>query len=195
MKVCLFGGTFDPPHIGHLIIAETVKETEGFDKMIFVPAGIPPHKTKSDLSTIEDRLIMLRLALEGNENFELSNVEIKRGGVSYAIDTIRELKKRYNLKSKEIYFLMGSDTLKEFHTWHKPEEILEESQVLVAARPGFRPSWISPDILSHIHFANVPQIEISSSLLRQRIIARQTVRYAVPAAVEEYILEKGLYRR
>jgi len=195
MKVCLFGGTFDPPHIGHLIIAETVKETEGFDKMIFVPAGIPPHKTKSDLSTIEDRLIMLQLALEGNEKFELSNVEIKRGGVSYAIDTIRELKKRYNLKSKEIYFLMGSDTLKEFHTWHKPEEILEESQVLVAARPGFRPSWISPEILSHIHFANVPQIEISSSLLRQRIIARQTVRYAVPAAVEEYILEKGLYRR
>ena len=82
MKVCLFGGTFDPPHIGHLIIAETVQETEGFDKMIFVPASIPPHKTKTDLSTIEDRMSMLRLALKGNENFQLSDVEIKRGGIS-----------------------------------------------------------------------------------------------------------------
>ncbi|MFQ6607069.1 MAG: nicotinate-nucleotide adenylyltransferase [Fidelibacterota bacterium] len=195
MKICIFGGTFDPPHIGHLIIAEMVKESEDFDKMIFIPAGIPPHKAETDVSTIEDRLAMLRLALEGNKNFELSNVEIKRGGISYAIDTIRELKQRYNLKSREIYFLIGSDSLKEFHTWHEPEKILEESQVLVAARPGFRPSWISPEILSHIHFANVPQIEISSSLLRQRIIAGLTVRYAVPYPVEAYILEKGLYRR
>ena len=195
MKVCLFGGTFDPPHVGHLIIAETVKETEGFDKMIFVPASIPPHKTKTDLSTIEDRMAMLQLALEGNENFQLSDVEIKRGGVSYAIDTIRELKKRYDLKSKEIYFLMGSDTLKEFHTWHQPEKILEESQVLIAARPGFRPSWISAEILSHIHFANVPQIEISSSLLRERIISGLTIRYAVPDSVDEYIREKRLYNQ
>ncbi|MFQ6676633.1 MAG: nicotinate-nicotinamide nucleotide adenylyltransferase, partial [Fidelibacterota bacterium] len=92
MKVCLFGGTFDPPHVGHLIIAETIKESEGFDKMIFVPALLPPHKDDTPLSSVEDRLEMLRLSLGNDPDLEVSRVEIQRGGVSYTIDTVREVK-------------------------------------------------------------------------------------------------------
>ena len=126
MKICLFGGTFDPPHIGHLIIAETIKESERFDKMIFVPAFHPPHKDDSNLSSIEDRLEMLRLSVNHDDTFELSDIEIERGGISYTIETIRELKSRYDLTKRHIYFLMGSDALVQFHDWKDHVSILKE---------------------------------------------------------------------
>jgi len=194
MKVCLFGGTFNPPHVGHLIIGETVRELENFDKMIFIPAFIPPHKDESDISAVVERLTMLRLCLDKNEKFELSDVEIKRETISYTIETIRELKSRYNLDRNHIYFLMGSDSLLEFHQWKNHEEILSECKVLVAARPGFRSSQISTAILSKVRFTNVPQIEVSSSQIRERIRRGLTVRYMVPDRVWEYIQRKGLYR-
>lgn len=194
MKVCLFGGTFNPPHVGHLIIGETVRELENFDKMIFIPAFIPPHKDESNISAVEERLTMLRLCLDKNEKFELSDVEIKRETISYTIETIRELKSRYNLDRNHIYFLMGSDSLLEFHQWKNHEEILSECKVLVAARPGFRSRKISTAILSKVRFTNVPQIEVSSSQIRERIRRGLTVRYMVPDRVWEYIQRKGLYR-
>lgn len=194
MKVCLFGGTFNPPHVGHLIIGETVRELENFDKMIFIPAFIPPHKDESNISAVEERLTMLRLCLDKNEKFELSDVEIKRETISYTIETIRELKSRYNLDRNHIYFLMGSDSLLEFHQWKNHEEILSECKVLVAARPGFRSRKISTAILSKVRFTNVPQIEVSSSKIRERIRRGLTVRYMVPDRVWEYIQRKGLYR-
>ncbi|MFQ6616031.1 MAG: nicotinate (nicotinamide) nucleotide adenylyltransferase [Fidelibacterota bacterium] len=193
MKVCLFGGTFDPPHVGHLIISETIKESEGFDKMIFVPAFQPPHKEESPLSSVEDRLEMLRLSLGDRPNLEVSNVEIKRGGVSYTIDTIREVKRRYGLDRRYLTFLIGSDSLVEFHTWRNHEAILKECRVLVASRPGFRPSRISPDILSRVRFANMPQIEISSSEIRRRVRQGLSIRYMVSEPVRTYIRENSLY--
>lgn len=194
MKVCIFGGTFDPPHVGHLVIGETIKGSENFDKIIFIPSFIPPHKDESYISSIEERLEMLHLCLDKDENFELSDVEVKRGNVSYTIETIRDLKTRYNLDKNHIYFLMGSDSLLEFHQWKNHNEILTECQVLVALRPRFHPDRISPEILSKIRFANVPQIEISSSQIRERIHSGLTVRYMVPDLVWEYIKEKGMYK-
>ena len=194
MKICLFGGTFDPPHIGHLIIAETIKESERFDKMIFVPAFHPPHKDDSNLSSIEDRLEMLRLSVNHDDTFELSDIEIERGGISYTIETIRELKSRYDLTKRHIYFLMGSDALVQFHDWKDHVSILKECRVLVATRPGFRSSRISPDIMAQIRFANMPQFEISSSQIRRRVRQRQTIRYMVLDHVWEYIQKNGLYQ-
>ncbi|MDP6456225.1 MAG: nicotinate-nucleotide adenylyltransferase [Candidatus Marinimicrobia bacterium] len=193
MRICLFGGTFDPPHIGHLIIAETIKESERFDKMIFVPAFHPPHKNDSNLSSIEDRLEMLRLSVSHDETFELSDIEIERGGISYTIDTILELKSRYSLTKRDIYFLMGSDSLLQFHIWKDHLAILKECRVLVAIRPGFRSSRIAPDIMAQIRFANMPQFEISSSQIRRKARSGQTIRYMVLDPVWKYIQEKGLY--
>ena len=194
MKICLFGGTFDPPHVGHLIIGEMVKESENFDRIIFIPAFIPPHKETSSLSPIEDRWEMLRLVLNQDENFELSDVEIKRGGLSYAIETIRELKSRHDLKKDRVYFLMGSDSLLEFHIWKDYEAILNECQVLVAVRPGFDPDHVSPSIISQVRIADIPQIDISSSEIRDRIRRGLTIRYMVLDPVREYITEKGFYK-
>lgn len=193
MKICLFGGTFDPPHIGHLLVAQTIFESEDFDKMFFIPALNPPHKDSSSITAIEHRVKMLELAIQDNPQFEISDLEVTRGGVSYSIDTIQALKKENGFSSDELYFLLGSDTLKSFHTWKEPEAILKECQVIVAVRPGFRPSDIPAWILSKIRFANLPRIEISATTIRERWRTDKTIRYMVTQPVWEYINEKNLY--
>lgn len=192
MKLCLFGGTFDPPHVGHLIIAETIQEFERFDRIVFVPASNPPHKEKG-ISPIEDRLEMLRLTLVNNDNFDVSDIEIERGGISYTVETVKETKEKFSLTSKDLYFLIGSDSLLDFHSWKEYESILNECRVIIALRPGFRPSRIDPEILSQIRFANIPQIEVSSSQIRRRVKSGLTIRYMVPDPVRDYISEKDLY--
>lgn len=194
MKTCIFGGTFDPPHLGHLLIAQTVFESEHFDQLLFVPALNPPHKENNNITPIAHRKAMLEIAVEGNPNFAISDVEVKRGGVSYSIDTILDLKKENSLTSDDTYFLLGSDTLKSFDSWNRPQEILNECRVIVAVRPGFRPSDIPSWILSKIHFANLPRIEISSSTIRDRWKTGKTIRYMVTLPVWEYINEHNLYQ-
>jgi len=190
MKICLFGGTFDPPHIGHLLIAQTVCEAEKFDKVLFIPANKPPHKKIS--TNIRHRLSMLKIAIEGNPNFEISDVEIKRGGISYSIDTIKKIKQQIN-NNDELSFLIGSDSLFEFQNWKEPREILKICKVLIAIRPGFRPSDIPSWILHRIQFANIPRFEISSSNIRSRWIENKTIRYMVTLPVWDYINEHKLY--
>lgn len=191
MKICLFGGTFDPPHIGHLIIAQTVCEAENFDKIIFIPAFQPPHKL--DITPIINRFEMLQIAIGGNPNFEISDIEIKRRGVSYSIDTIRAIKKEIDSDINNTYYLIGSDSLLDFHNWKDSKEILNECQVIVAIRPGFRPSDIPSWILHRIQFANIPRFEISSSNIRHRWIENKTIRYMVTLPVWDYISENKLY--
>ncbi|MFC1565644.1 nicotinate-nucleotide adenylyltransferase [Candidatus Neomarinimicrobiota bacterium] len=193
MKKCIFGGTFDPPHIGHLLIAQTICEAEEFDKIIFVPALKNPHKSVGITSPIDKRLKMLEIAVEGNPHFEISDIEIKRGGISYSLDTIRHIKKEQNLECEELYFLIGSDILKNFHKWHEPLKILEECQVIVALRPGFRPSSVSNWILSEIQFANIPRFELSATQIRKRWQENKTIRYMVTQSVWEFINENSLY--
>ncbi|MDP6532851.1 MAG: nicotinate (nicotinamide) nucleotide adenylyltransferase [Candidatus Marinimicrobia bacterium] len=193
MKICLFGGTFDPPHIGHLLIAQTIFESEHFDKLFFIPALNPPHKDSDAITPIEHRVNMLELVIKDNPHFEISDLEVKRGGVSYTIDTIQSLKKENGFGSDDLYFLLGSDTLKSFHKWKEPESILDECQVIVAVRPGFRPSDIPAWILSQIRFANLPRIEISATTIRERWRTDKTIRYMVTQPVWEYINKKNLY--
>lgn len=191
MRTCLFGGTFDPPHIGHLLVAQTVCEAENFDKVFFIPAYQPPHK--DDITPVDERLKMLELAVEGNPNFEISDVELKRKGVSYTIDTVKFIKEEMRLKSQELFYLMGSDSLLEFQNWKDPKGILNECQVIVAIRPGFRPSDIPSWILQKIQFANIPRFEISSSNIRHRWVENKTIRYMVTLPVWEYIEKNNLY--
>ncbi len=191
MKICLFGGTFDPPHIGHLLIAQTICEAESFDKILFIPVNIPPHKSVN--TSLEDRLNMLNIAVKDNPNFEISDIEIRRGGVSYTIDTIRKIKEVYNIKSNKLSYLIGSDSLLNFHNWKDPEKILNECQIIVAIRPGFRPSDIPAWILHKIQFANIPRFEISSTNIRTRWVENKTIRYMVTLPVWEYINENQIY--
>ena len=191
MKICIFGGTFDPPHIGHLLVAQTVCEAENFDKILFMPANKPPHK--KNISRVKDRLNMLNIAIEGNPNFEISDLEIKRGGVSYTIETLKTMKSSVVKEDDELFYLIGSDSLLELDTWKKPREILNNCNVLVAIRPGFRPSDIPAWILHRIQFANIPRFEISSSTIRTRWRENKTIRYLVTLPVWEYINQNKLY--
>ncbi|MEA1881842.1 MAG: nicotinate-nucleotide adenylyltransferase [Candidatus Marinimicrobia bacterium] len=193
MNTCLFGGTFDPPHFGHLIVAQTIFEAEHFDKIVFIPAHIPPHKKERKLSSVDLRLEMLNIATKDNPNFEISDIEIKRGGISYSLDTIRAYKEQTGLSKNDLYYLIGSDSLKQFHTWQKPECILKECQLIVAIRPGFRPSDIPNWILAKIQFANISRIEISSTQIRRRWVEDKTIRYMVTQPVWEFINKHNLY--
>tara|TARA_Y100000758_G_scaffold91572_1_gene62747 strand:+ start:421 stop:1002 length:582 start_codon:yes stop_codon:yes gene_type:complete len=193
MKTCIFGGTFDPPHIGHLLIAQTIIESENFERLIFVPANISPAKKGKIISSSKKRLDMLNMALTGNENFEISDFEINKGDVSYTIDTITEFANTLNLDKKDLYFLMGSDTLGGFHNWKDPKKIMNLCNIIVAIRPGFTPSDIPQWILDEVHFANIPQFEISSTNIRARWRDGKTIRYMVPKEVWEYINKNGLY--
>ncbi len=190
-KVCLFGGTFDPPHIGHLLVAQTVAEAENFEKIIFVLTNQPPFK--NEYSQLEHRLSMLKMALSGNPRFDLSEIELKRGGVSFTIETIKEFKKTEGLKKNELYYLIGSDSLMNFHRWEKAKEILDECKILVAIRPGFRPSAIPGWVLKEIQFANIPRFEISSTTIRERWVSDKTIRYMVTQPVWEYINAHNIY--
>ena len=191
MKICLFGGTFDPPHIGHLLLAQTIFEEECFDKVLFIPAYQPPHK--NNFSPVKDRVNMLKLAIKENPNFEISEIELDRGGVSYTVDTIKALKDELKIANESCYYLMGSDTLLDFHSWKKPREILNECRVIVAIRPGFRPSDLKSWILHKIHFSNIPRFEISSSNIRARWTKNKTIRYMVTLPVWNYINKNKLY--
>jgi len=193
MKTCIFGGTFDPPHIGHLLIAQTVFESENFERLIFVPANISPAKKNGDSSPAEERSKMLEMSLTNNPNFEISDLEIKREGISYTIDTIKEVADKLKLDKNNLFFLMGSDTLKGFHNWKNPEEIIKLCNIIVAIRPGFTPSDIPQWVLDNVRFANIPRFEVSSTNIRRRWREGKTIRYMVPKEVWEYINEKELY--
>lgn len=191
MKICIFGGTFDPPHIGHLLIAQTVCEVEDFDKILFVPAYSPPHKNQ--ITDIEHRINMVKIAIRDNPKFEYSDVDVIRKGTSYTFDTIVDIKNRMNVSKDEIYYLIGSDSLIDFKNWKKPRKILREAKVIVAIRPGFSPSDIPHWILQEVHFANIPRFELSSSTIRSRWIKDLTIRYMVTLPIWDYINKNKLY--
>ena len=193
MKICLFGGTFDPPHIGHLLIAQTVCEAEDFDKILFIPAFTSPHK--KSITPVEHRIEMVKTAIIDNPKFEYSDVDILRGGVSYTIDSIMDVKRKMNLENADLFYLIGSDSLIDFKNWKEPKQILNECNVIVAIRPGFRPSDIPPWILQKVHFANIPRFELSSSKIRSRWIENLTIRYMVTLPIWEYINQNNLYSK
>ncbi|MCF7800428.1 MAG: nicotinate-nucleotide adenylyltransferase [Candidatus Marinimicrobia bacterium] len=193
--MCLFGGTFDPPHNGHFIIADAIRQTLDLNKIIFVPAYNPPHKyTQFPITPVEHRLAMLELCTRSDEHFEISDIEIQRGGISYTIETIRQIKADNQLNAEEIYFLIGSDSLAEFKSWYHWRDILQECKVVVARRPRFEKEAIDPEILEQVLFLNLPRIEISSTEVRERFLKGQMTRFYINDAVYDYIEANGLYR-
>ncbi|MFA4906937.1 MAG: nicotinate-nucleotide adenylyltransferase [archaeon] len=193
MNLCVFGGTFDPPHNGHLRIADAVQKEFAFDRILFVPAFIPPHKTNQTCSAPEHRLAMLKLAIAGYPHFVVSDIEIKRQGVSFTVDTLREIQAEWKIAKPETFLLIGGDSLTEFHTWREPENILSLANVIVACRPGFDAGSVASEILSHVQFAKTPLTDISSSEIRLRVRNGEPIDELVPPTVREYIREKDLY--
>jgi len=188
----LIGGTFDPIHIAHLIIAEAALEALSLREIVFVPAARPPHKGEVSLAPIEDRLEMVRLAIEGNPRLVLSDIEARRETPSYTIDTIREVRAGLGA-GEEIYFIIGADSLVEFFTWKEPERLLEECSFVVVPRPGVSIEDADPRIRDRAIILDSPELEIASRDIRERVREGRTIRYLVPAEVESYIDRKNLY--
>ena len=201
MRLGIFGGSFDPVHYGHLLLAEHCREQCRLDAVWFVPASVPPHKQGSTLSPAVDRIEMLKLATGGNEAFAVWSGEIDRGGVSYTVDTLEQLQQED--KKRDLFFLMGADSLADLPTWREPKRICELAIPLVVRRAGSPPvddavlaKLMSPDRLAIAREAHIemPIIDLSASEIRRRAAVGQTIRYQTPRAVEKYIEATGLYR-
>jgi nicotinate-nucleotide adenylyltransferase len=204
-RIGLFGGTFDPPHVGHLALAERARESLRLDHVLFVPAGRPPHKGRARLSPVADRIAMTRLAVAGNRAFTVSALEARRDGPSFTVDTLRALRRRE--LGARIFLLMGADSLAEFPTWRDPDAILAFATLAVAPRPGAPPAapripWRIPGEArgrrlsrsARIAWLGGPALEIASSAIRARLRAGRSVRYLIPDAVARYAARHRLYR-
>ena len=198
-RVGILGGTFDPIHVGHLMTAEAVRDEYHLDKVIFIPAAVPPHKQNQDVTEAMHRYVMTVLATCSNPNFEVSDIEMNRTGPSYTIDTIRELLERFG-EDTEFYFITGADAIQEIHTWDRIEELLEMCHFIGASRQGCLPdvNQIKASFgelgKRKIHRLETPELEISSTDIRNRIKKGYSIKYIVPTAVEQYIYKQGLYR-
>ncbi|MHC1747541.1 MAG: nicotinate-nucleotide adenylyltransferase [Cellulosilyticaceae bacterium] len=200
-RLAIMGGTFDPIHIGHLVTAEAVRHEFNIDKVIFVPTGHPPHKSSMNMTISEHRYLMTVLATTANVSFEVSRIEIDREGVTYTVDTIKELKKIYG-QDTELYFITGADAIHEILTWKKPEELLELCTFVAVTRPGYKKEQLKEQVEllikqynANIYFLEVPALAISSSDIRQRVEEKRPIKYLVTGTVENYIDKHGLYKK
>ena len=190
-RIGIFGGSFDPPHIGHLIIAQLAREQLSLDEVLFVPAFVPPHKPGGYASTAADRLNMIRLAVRGNPLFHASDVEIRRKGISYTVDTITAFKRRY--RGGKLFLIIGGDSLKQFWSWRSPDKILTNASLAVYARSGYElPAKGHAGV--RVHRLAGPLLQISSTDIRKRMASGKSLRYFVPEAVRSYIRSHRLYR-
>jgi nicotinate-nucleotide adenylyltransferase len=201
MRLGILGGSFDPVHYGHLILAECCREQCRFDAVWFVPAAVPPHKQNHTLSAAADRIEMLKLAIGGHEAFCVYSGEIDRGGVSYTVDTLQQLHNEQ--PDRELFLLMGADSLADLPNWRQPEQICSLAVPAVVRRAGapepddtVLSRLMTPDrlALARQHRVEMPTIDLSSSDLRRRVTAGQSIRYRTPRAVEKYIEAQKLYR-
>ncbi len=192
MKLGIFGGTFDPVHHGHLIVAEVVREKTGLDRVLFIPTMISPHKADAAITPAAHRLAMLREAVRANPFFQVSDSEIERGGISYTVDTIRQMEKAY--PADELFLLIGADNLREFLSWKDPEEILKRATLVVMNRPGFAAGSAGITLPVNTVQCQVPSIDISATEVRRRLMKGLTITYLVPPGVSRYIERHRLYR-
>lgn len=192
MKIGCFGGTFDPVHLGHLIIAEVLTEAANLNKILFIPAGQPPHKPNLPITPTYHRQCMLELAVGGNPYFELSLLEIEKSGKSYTVETLQNLKNTYS--DAQLFWIIGMDNLVDLPNWREPEQVLALCTLLVVPRPGFSLDQAESYFRDRVKVVKTPLIEIASRDIRQRVKAEKSIRYLVPEKVETYIREHGLYR-
>lgn len=195
MKIGILGGTFNPIHMGHLMIAEHIRQEKSFDKILFIPTGDPPHKEVEVPG--KKRTEMLRLAISDNKYFEMSSLEVNREGITYTVDTLRELKNIYD----EIYYIVGSDTIFQFRTWKNFKKVAEMTKFIYMLRPGGEDDSVLFDEIRFLREnfnVKIEQIEgpmlyLSSTYLRERIKSGKSIKYLVPDSVIKYINDEGLY--
>lgn len=197
-SLAIMGGTFDPIHYGHLVVAEQVRHSLKCDKVLFIPAAVPPHKTNNIITAVADRLAMTRLAVASNPWFEVSTLEIDRPGPSYTIDTVRQVKEIY--QPEQLYFITGADAVLEILSWKDVNNLLSLCKFIAATRPGYDLSNLQQKLksLPREFFENiipfyVPSLAISSTDIRERVRAGKPIKYLLPEAVERYIYDHLLY--
>jgi len=186
MKVGILGGTFDPPHYGHLLIANEVLSTLQLDEIWFMPNQEPPHKKKSDSIKNEDRLKMLELAICGNTAFRVETIELHRQGPSYTVDTMKMINDQYS--DHQFFFIIGADMIEYLPKWYKIDELIKLVQFVGVKRPTYNSQTDYPVLC-----IDVPALEVSSSMIRDRVKNGKTIRYLLPDPVIQYIEEKHLY--
>ena len=191
----VMGGTFDPVHLGHLAVAEEAREVLGLERILFVPAGQPPHKPAGDVTAVEHRLAMVDLAIADNPAFELSRVEVDRKGPSFTVDTLEALA----AKRDRLTVILSAETFAELPTWHEPWRLFAAARVAVAPRWGYPapdPGWLAatfPGREDRVTYLEGPRLGVSSTALRARVAARRSIRYLVPEPVAAYIAANNLY--
>lgn len=198
-KIGIMGGTFNPIHLAHLIMAEHAYEQFALDKILFMPSKNPPHKPQKDILPDSLRSRMVQLAIEGNTHFEFSGLELDREGTTYTFETLEELNEKYS--ENEYYFILGADSLFSIEQWRNPERILELSHIIAAVRDHLSEdkmleqiAYLTEKFSAKIHLLETPNMDISSQMLREKIKLGQSIRYYVPNEVEQYILEHKLYK-
>jgi len=197
VRLGVLGGTFDPVHTGHLVLAEQAREQLRLDRVLWVPAGDPWRKAGEPVSPAEDRLVMVRLAIEGNDGFEVSTTELDRAGPTYTLDTLQQLRGEY--AAEELFFLLGLDGLADLPNWHKPAELIRLA-LLGVARRGDEQLRLAelerqmPGLEERVRWVEMPRLDISGTELRRRASEGRSLRYLVPPAVASYVREHGLYR-
>ena len=204
MRVGILGGTFDPVHLGHLIVAEQARVRLDLDRVIFIPAGQPWLRAEQPAADGPDRLRMVELAVKSNPAFEASSQEIDRPGPTYTVDTLEVLKEELSREPDAdtvLHYIIGMDALEQFHRWKDPERVVELCHLVIVNRPGHQGVDVNdvvgryPEAGTKLTLLNVPRIEISSTEIRKRVSEGISIRYLVPDSVEEYIREQGLYQR
>lgn len=198
LKLGVLGGTFDPPHNGHLLIAHEAVKQLGLQRVLFAPTHHPPHKRAANHTPIEHRLEMVRLAIASYPQFVLSRVDVDRPGPTYTVDTMRILREQFG-KDAELFFIMGMDSLANLLTWRAPEQLIQLCKLAVFPRPGFTANLDEleqhiPNLRARIVLLNAPTLDIAASDLQARVRAGESIAHFVPEAVARYIAEKGLYR-
>lgn len=212
MKIGIFGGTLNPIHFGHLRSAEEVREAFSLDKVLFVPSAFPPHKRKEDVELPQHRIEMTRIAIEGNRYFDVSDMEAKRGGFSYSVDTVEQIKKER--PDAEIHFILGVDAFFEIESWKDYRRFLSLCNFIIVTRPGYERKSLAESLplevrdefcydsakgcyghaLGHcLNFLEVTLLDISSTEIRKRLKTGKSIKYLVPQKVEEYLKENKLY--
>lgn len=199
-RMGILGGTFDPPHVGHLWLGTLAADAMDLERVLVVPAGHPPHKADRAISHVADRLLMTRMAIAADPLFELCTIELERDGPSFTIDTVEQLAALYG-PDVALYLVMASDSLDQIDTWREPERLLAAVEWIVGPRPGVplpdRSALLERfgDAAGRIHLLDGPALDVSSSEIRRRVAAGHAIRYLVPRGVEELIVDRGLYRR
>jgi nicotinate-nucleotide adenylyltransferase len=197
LRVGLLGGSFDPVHIGHLILAEEARGQLDLSQVYFVPAADPPHKRNRRLAPVQHRINMLELALRGNKQFAISRVDVDRPGPHYTVDLV-QLVRRQLPPGAELFFLMGFDSLRDLPTWREPSRLIATAQLVALTRPDIPIDWEHlesnlPGVRERVIILDMPELEIASNDLRERVRRGRSIRYQVPDCVREYIKDHHLY--